>query len=839
MHQSVLKGLSVAKSIQLIESSKLASKANSIRARPNQPRGMGKSLAPQSSPSPTDLKGDASDPGSQKPWDGSKKAETDRRRLVSKSIRSGSHRSRNPAAAPQEADQESPANLETHNENPPHFESQQDSSFCYHIKSRPHNKPASTADDNHHDQQPIEALAKDVPVSLSKDAGTSHDGTPEVQGNLTGDGFDEHLRIDGPTLVCFDSPIPSRYSVVKDRHSNGQDGGKDEVPRTFAEAQALSTDTMTALREEPTPADGDMVSDRYDVLKGVQSLGSPRVRNTCENEGDIPASSGADENIEGDTTLLSFGEDVPQTYAEVKAIDDPSYSAVSMETDDADGEATHDPVQTQWPQPGELRCERQVSPGVVSRSSSLSELPSELVHELEVMNRAGTLDHELLLDDRSLDQKRSPDSSGKISAAEKPQSPRIGTQCQSPWSRMEADLVSIPNPDAACALTDGQENSSNRNEPAKSQFPASQSPWTKGDRMGARSPTSSHLPTITEDVQGFYRRSSSGQSSAAQQSPWQEQDEATAPLSRKQNTSFYSPMSVQDDLLPSPATPSMSGGYPAPALHPIRPSTPETKPSSLPTPDFTFSIRSLRRFMSPSPEPLRPVRTDKNLKPALSNSWTKATRQHDPARHVRFVPLPGDEDWEKENRDPAASLGDSHADEDYIESGLPKRAVPRVVSSQPRRAASPPPDGSVTDLPGEVEKFRQHFAAVAGRRPTHAPRVPARLLPSDSQLVASSPGVGAMAERFLEADAQAAKAVLPLVAETAEREVPMGDVAVLDDDEDTASLDDVAAVLQNLDDYLGSCWDVDEEVARARDASNGLETGQDRVRVALEANVWI
>src|SRR3569833_4185946 len=103
MHQSVLKGLSVEKSIQLIESSKLASKANSIRARPNQPRGMGKSLAPQSSPSPTDLKGDASDTGSQKPWDGSKKAETDRRRQVTKTIRSARNPSRNPAAAPQEA----------------------------------------------------------------------------------------------------------------------------------------------------------------------------------------------------------------------------------------------------------------------------------------------------------------------------------------------------------------------------------------------------------------------------------------------------------------------------------------------------------------------------------------------------------------------------------------------------------------------------------------------------------------------------------------------------------------------------------------------------------------
>ncbi|KAJ4306672.1 hypothetical protein N0V88_000036 [Collariella sp. IMI 366227] len=38
-------------------------------------------------------------------------------------------------------------------------------------------------------------------------------------------------------------------------------------------------------------------------------------------------------------------------------------------------------------------------------------------------------------------------------------------------------------------------------------------------------------------------------------------------------------------------------------LYPRHPSTPETEPSGLPTPDFSLSVKSFKHFMTPSPQP--------------------------------------------------------------------------------------------------------------------------------------------------------------------------------------------------------------------------------------------
>lgn len=230
--------------------------------------------------------------------------------------------------------------------------------------------------------------------------------------------------------------------------------------------------------------------------------------------------------------------------------------------------------------------------------------------------------------------------------------------------------------------------------------------------------------------------------------------------------------------------------------HADRPSTPETKPSSLPTPDFTLSIKSLREFMTPSPEPPRqPKRvllqngqlpsTQILFDAALSNPWRSSKKK--PVRHVSFAPLPGE-----------------------------------AAESHRPRALSPPLNMSQSDLPAENTRFGKHFATVTRKGPqVRRQRQQAqRLLPSASQQVCASPAFDAMAEAFIEADQRAPtrqqhEGDAGLDQQGTSSVLEEEEFVMKEEDHGPDGVDDVQAVLENLDEFLDS-FDVEVELDRAR-----------------------
>lgn len=208
---------------------------------------------------------------------------------------------------------------------------------------------------------------------------------------------------------------------------------------------------------------------------------------------------------------------------------------------------------------------------------------------------------------------------------------------------------------------------------------------------------------------------------------------------------------------------------------------------------------------------------------------------------------------------------------------------PKTKSTQRSRAASPPPSSLLgpEELPKENQKFGKHFAAVVANRARRG--TPQRresgicdtpmlrvgrgmqLLPSESQQVCPSPAADAMAEAFIRADEDvqrdeetekhadntmqqtAGGAAWPeymdaemAAAEEADMEADAQTLIqaeeCVDDDADCAetqeSVDDVSAVLENLDSFLDT-WDVDKELAKVR-AEREAEEREKRMRQHLE-----
>ncbi|KAL2144320.1 hypothetical protein VTI28DRAFT_9228 [Corynascus sepedonium] len=342
-------------------------------------------------------------------------------------------------------------------------------------------------------------------------------------------------------------------------------------------------------------------------------------------------------------------------------------------------------------------------------------------------------------------------------------------------------------------------------------------------------------------------------------------------------------------------------------LYPPQPSTPETKQSGLPSPDFTLSVKSFKNFMTPSPAKRRRVSTIMNgehlpnsqslVDAVISNPWAKPSTakskmlrsksvrsQHQEARspkRVSWAPLPGE---------PTPDSADATSTSPY-DAELPvrtqtpssptlpslrkRRKMKSGLARRPFRAASPPPPStlSASALPSTSQKFARHFAAVAaagGRSSRRGTGVVSgalatsrplqhtmttttagvrRFLPSSSQQVCGSPAVEAMAEAFLRAEAPGGSGDVAERGEEGEgvRMEPERMEGVLDSEytgggeeeveeagyfseakgdweEDGASgladeealVDEVSAVMENLDDFLGVNWDLDADLAKAR-----------------------
>ncbi|KAH8677776.1 hypothetical protein BX600DRAFT_136999 [Xylariales sp. PMI_506] len=238
------------------------------------------------------------------------------------------------------------------------------------------------------------------------------------------------------------------------------------------------------------------------------------------------------------------------------------------------------------------------------------------------------------------------------------------------------------------------------------------------------------------------------------------------------------------------------------------------------TPDPDLSIKTFATFNTPSPKNKRGVPhlrfsgrrlpSTPSLKSATrENPWIGARSNSN--RRVSFAPLP----------------------DDRTETDLEDNPRHRAV-----KESSPPPQSSTEadyeDLGG---RFRQHFDVVRRRTAGEPPaRLPLHLPTRAHDQTPSSPEVSAMAEAFRAADAQhfannVHRSVLA-------REIDAVEIA--NDDTQTPwraesqGADDVAAVLQNLDDFLNPRWDVEAEMDKVT-VAQGVEN--QRAKHSLEARI--
>ncbi|KAL2166707.1 hypothetical protein VTG60DRAFT_2296 [Thermothelomyces hinnuleus] len=502
---------------------------------------------------------------------------------------------------------------------------------------------------------------------------------------------------------------------------------------------------------------------------------------------------------------------------------------------------------------------------------------------------------------------------------------------QSPWCKTE-DVVpgalGIPAPLPHLDLSNTRLSSiANR---ALEQA-VSQSPWARGDSQ-------MQLP----EVRLFNPLSSPASSYVSP--PADPLQDSVVPYNYNNNNNNNNDDDDDADMCSPPPCP--------PQLYPPQPSTPETKQSGLPSPDFTLSVKSFRDFMTPSPAKRRRISAITNeehlpstqalVEAAISNPWTrhstakakkpnfkprrsqKQQQQARPPKRVSWAPLPGEFTSDDANMTSSSPYGAElplHTQEPSSPGSPSLRKGRRKGGlAPPFRATSPPPSIlSTSALPTASQKFGKHFAAVAAassrrgsvgvgmgvgvsvptprtsQRTQTSRTVEKSFLPSASQQVCRSPAVEAMAEAFLRAevgiqphagatapdaaDATAASAVGHVMGREGEGEgegtepIEMegvvhgecgegggeegergafGDEGDLEEEEvpgftdEESPVDEVSAVMDNLDEFLGGNWDLEADLAkvRAEQARNGreYEDGMSRGAAGLSGlmavNVW-
>ncbi|KAJ4404695.1 hypothetical protein N0V85_004828 [Neurospora sp. IMI 360204] len=267
-----------------------------------------------------------------------------------------------------------------------------------------------------------------------------------------------------------------------------------------------------------------------------------------------------------------------------------------------------------------------------------------------------------------------------------------------------------------------------------------QSPWAKGDSQITALAAPAPEPR-------FFNPVSSPLSSPASSSCFVDMEDSVLPVLSDSPVPGNNAQTEEDTaVLPVQAqTPQAQPPHP--------PSTPETKRSSLPTPEFTMSIKSFKHFMTPSPK--RPAKrprlslgdgrlpdTQALEEAVVTNPWDSSRVEAGtmaetavpsaPSRknkRVSWAPLPGEADYV--DPDMLADMDVDMEDPDQLSSvngtknHRPRRSILSTSASisnyrgTSRRAASPPPSisvSSIDSLPKESQKFGKHFAAVSSRR---------------------------------------------------------------------------------------------------------------------------
>lgn len=299
-------------------------------------------------------------------------------------------------------------------------------------------------------------------------------------------------------------------------------------------------------------------------------------------------------------------------------------------------------------------------------------------------------------------------------------------------------------------------------------------------------------------------------------------------------------------------------------------STPRTPwmGDKLPSPDFSLSVKKFSDFMKPSPTKKRSSHNQSILRRPSSRSsiLSKTSALPRLRRRVTFASLSGNE--VNGSAESSQNGGSVYVEEDvsYLDPEGKKTTSVRVI--RPTRPASPPPrdinSAEAGNIPDHDHKFAKHFEAMSKRKKDPRQRAP-RLLPLDSPQVNSSQEVGAMAEAFIQAsqtrrkglELDAASAGSPVRAlpegrTTDGQTTPLRTVDT-EEQENTAPVDDVSAVLDNLNEFLDNTWGVNLSMDEDQDTepgvqhtmqtvpSQGLTSGSDNngdPMWALNINIW-
>ncbi|WYZ37113.1 hypothetical protein EsH8_II_000619 [Colletotrichum jinshuiense] len=411
---------------------------------------------------------------------------------------------------------------------------------------------------------------------------------------------------------------------------------------------------------------------------------------------------------------------------------------------------------------------------------------------------------------------------------------------QSPWSKLSQFTTSSPcppgnpeqehlqvyNPEASMLEENGAQTVPGTSTAAVVKEPVVENAEAENENSNEPCPTQN-----STRLQETFEQHESPVVRASQQSPWKPDTPVTTSPFQHQivhedddngitDPSYQSPWTASPEKMRQAAQealmsdlfnvvqplPSPVGGQPTilaagSAGEPELPTAANT--SSRPaSPEPVFSIKSFANFLSPSPERCR-RRSDKvrlsgghlpstqNLIAATTdNPWDSIPKS---GKRVKWAPLPHEVEVDQDDEDRG----------------------PRTPTAP--RAASPPPETAVADLPtGEDEQFQKHFQAVSRRTKLHR-----HILPSASQQVSGSPAPMAMAEAFVAADSFKNK-----TPSAPEADIQTSNTSLLKDVESQESaLDDVDDILRNLNEFI-EMVDVEADLARTKEEARQKEMQQ-------------
>ncbi|KAK3304003.1 uncharacterized protein B0T15DRAFT_535218 [Chaetomium strumarium] len=733
--------------------------------------------------------------------------------------------------------------------------------------------------------KPIQQLNEAAPNSEVQE--TTEEDAPEPGGSQSIEGLDEQAsdhgqyekadgtetasQIDGPTLVPSQSPRSSEDpSMPSFGHFSCEKQSQDVIsdavgfPRKLLwprPQQSASGDGLPLFGIESTPIVSPKQPEPVDFYPGhpiLSDLATCTKQTGCQPVEEPEAVQALPEgNVE---TPIQEHRSAFAEPDEVPAKPSPARASVVEDAREAEGDDVHETGQVQVWVKIEPGIEDDMERGLQPTTSRPPEVQSPWVKDDAALfaRQASNAHSQWQWPNQNVESAHIRSSSPKAT--------------QSPWNK-DVDFMAAAITGRSPSLLISNERLSVIANQALEE-PASQSPWAKDDSQlqipGAQLfnpvslPAPSHDLPVEEDVISGHG------------------------------------LQIVEDIIPSHGLPIAHAGVQSPApgdenidmCDPSCPSTPETKRSSIPTPDVTLSVKSFKEFMTPSPRPAAKRRristtttyghlpsTQALVDATVSNPWLKpaSTKAHKQKKHKRtpkrvsWAALPDEEEPSTPCPDIDTTTSSPYGAAPSSDSIRRRKDLPATLRS---RAASPPPSSlSASKLPAANQKFGKHFAAVASRRigttPLRQTANVRRLLPSASQQVCESPAVDAMAEAFIRAEKGAVDLSQGEVVEDDSSAVELmcegaagmnvdqpdegSEEGGEDEDEDKENaqeeetqeaeqpVDDVSAVLQNLDDFLGS-WNLDADLAKARAESERENKRADRNAVGLsglmDAGVW-